>query len=501
MLIEMIDIFVSSLTTKVEVHMKIILQTVWRALKQKNGNGNGGNGEGSKTEINSLGWKAVSILSSSSSPTTISLLLVTLLDIMAAEKWDDVHLLQEIFEVVTDISYSKNMYGAPIERTLLCYANSLINKTTYPFRSPNSLSESNKRSQLWLDSEQIMADLSGKISGILSSLQLYMTNRNNLDINVKKPSRNVPTDWESGTNSEESSSDKRINYRNLKPKSPSFRPFYSTFQEDFNLLMSIQLFLCLSLPADFTFSEKELHLNFNGDENCTNAYTEMLAASESLKISDVIEGDVSVPISFRESSAFPQRIELRLPNRNQNESENMDAKTKKEIDNEISKSLPRFVFQQLWRCIGIFVKQNIPVGHVRTCMIPTILSNMATMELTINKFCAAKNKEKNKILMERPKRNFCSYFNIMKKDKLTLPFIQVPGINHIEVERGSVADTFSRSAPSRNSIQDNDEKLLFSSIVFHHRLFTLYTINILLSSSQGASLCLHMYYFQLLFEF
>ena len=145
---------------------------------------------------------------------------------------------------------------------------------------------------------------------------------------------------------------------------------------------------------------------------------------------------------------------------------------KNESDREISKRLPRFVFQQLWRCIGIFVKQNIPVGHVRTCMIPTILSNMATMELTINKFCAAKNKEKNKILMERPKRSLCSYFNIMKKDKLTLPFIQVPGINHIEVERGSVADTFSRSAPSRNSIQDNDEKLLFSSIVFHHRLFT-----------------------------
>ena len=497
MLIELIDIFVGSLTTKVEVYMKIILQTIWRALKQKNGNGNGnGNGDGNKTEINLLGWKAVAILSSSSSPTTISLLLVTLLDIMAAEKWEDVHLLQEIFEVITDISYSKNMYGAPIERTLLCYANSLINKTTYPFRSPNSLSESNKRSQLWLDSEQIMADLSGKISGILSSLQLYMTNRN-LDIKKPTSTRNVPTDWESGTNSEESSLDKRINYRNLKPKSPSFRPFYSTFQEDFNLLMSIQLFLCLSLPADFTFSEKELHLNFNGDENCTNAYTEMLAASESLKISDVVEGDVSVPISFRESSSFPQRIELKLPNQNENDTvnSNVNEKMKNASDSEISKRLPRFVFQQLWRCIGIFVKQNIPVGHVRTCMIPTILSNMATMELTINKFCAAKNKEKNKILMERPKRSLCSYFNIMKKDKLTLPFIQVPGINHIEVERGSVADTFSRSAPSRNSIQDNDEKLLFSSIVFHHRLFTLYTINILLSSSQGTHVYLPLFHF------
>ena len=477
MLIELVDIFVSSLTTKVEVHMKIILQTIWEALKQKDV-------EGNKTEINLLGWKAVSILSSSSSPTTISLLLVTLLDIMAAEKWADVELLQEIFVDITDTSYSKNMYGAPIERTLLCYANSLINKTTYPFRSTNSLSESNKRSQLWLDSEQIMADLSGKISGILSSLQLFMTNR---DLEVKeitKIKRNINIDWDAET----STVNKKINLRNLKPKSPNCRSFYSTFQEDFNLLMSIQLFLCLSLPADFTFSEKELHLNFDGNENCTNAYTEMLNASESLKTSDVAAGggDVTVPTSLRESSFLQcTSIELKLPNdkmKNENESESAHGHGH---ENENSKHLPRFVFQQLWRCIGIFVKQNIPVGHVRTCMIPTILSNMATMELTISKFCAAKNKEKNKILLERPKRNICNYFHRVKKDTLTLPFIQVPGINHIEVERGSVADTFSRSAPSRNSIQDNEEKLLYSSIVFHHRLFTLYTINILLSSSQG----------------
>ena len=478
MLIELVDIFVSSLTTKVEVYMKIILQTIWKALKQKDV-------EGNKIEINLLGWKAVSILSSSSSPTTISLLLVTLLDIMAAEKWSDVELLQEVFVDITDTSYSKNMYGAPIERTLLCYANSLINKTTYPFRSTNSLSESNKRSQIWLDSEQIMADLSQKISGILSSLQLFMTNR---DLEVKKVKRNVQIDWdmETSTSTSTSAVNKRINLRNLKPKSPNCRSFYSTFQEDFNLLMSIQLFLCLSLPADFTFSEKELHLNFDGNENCANAYTEMLNASESLKTSDVAGGgaggDVTVPTSLRESS-FLQCIELKLPNdkmKNENENESGHGH-----GHENSKHLPRFVFQQLWRCIGIFVKQNIPVGHVRTCMIPSILSNMATMELTISKFCAAKNKEKNKILLERPKRNICNYFHRVKKDTLTLPFIQVPTINHIEVERGSVADTFSRSAPSRNSIQDTEEKLLYSSIVFHHRLFTLYTINILLSSSQG----------------
>ena len=483
MLIELVDIFVSSLTTKVEVHMKIILHTIWKALKQKDI-------EGMKTEINLLGWKAVSILSSSSSPTTISLLLVSLLDIMAVEKWEDVTLLQEIFVDITDTSYSKNMYGAPIERTLLCYANSLINKTTYPFRSPNSLSESNKRSQLWLDSEQIMADLAGKISGILSSLQLFMSSR---DLEVRKVKRSVKTDWESDYRSDTSSSlNKRINLRNLKPKSPSFRPFYSTFQEDFNLLMSIQLFLCLSLPADFTFSEKELNLNFHGDENCKNAYTEMLNASESLKASDVAGSDVTVPISFRENSSFLHRIELKLPSeKTKNESININEN---ENIHENSKKLPRFVFQQLWRCIGIFVKQNIPVGHVRTCMIPTILSNMANMELTINKFCAAKNKEKNNILMEKPKRRICRYFNCVKKDSMTSPFIQAPGINHIEVERGSVADTFSRSAPSRNSIQDNEEKLLFSSIVFHHRLFTLYTINILLSSSQGMLLfkCLYV---------
>lgn len=323
MLIELVDIFVSSLTTKIEVHMKIILQTIWKALKKKDI-------EGNKTEINLLGWKVVSILSSSSSPTTISLLLVTLLDIMAAEKWSDVELLQEVFVDITDTSYSKNMYGAPIERTLLCYANSLINKTTYPFRSTNSLSESNKRSQIWLDSEQIMADLSGKISGILSSLQLFMTNR---DVEVKKVKRNVNIDWdtEASTSTSTSIVNKRINLRNLKPKSPNCRSFYSTFQEDFNLLMSIQLFLCLSLPADFTFSEKELHLNFDGNENCTNAYTEMLNASESLKTSEVAGGgggagcDVTVPTSLRESS-FLQCIELKLPNdnkmKNENENEN-----------------------------------------------------------------------------------------------------------------------------------------------------------------------------------
>lgn len=129
MLLRLIDVFVLYPTAKSESEMKSILLTIWKSLKMTETDGNA-------NEIRLSGWDCLSSLSCAT-PVVIQIVITSLLEIFESERWVDLELIPEALSVVSDSSFTRNLYRAPIERTLLTFASSLVSRSIFPL-SPSS---------------------------------------------------------------------------------------------------------------------------------------------------------------------------------------------------------------------------------------------------------------------------------------------------------------------------------------------------------------------------
>jgi hypothetical protein len=129
MLLRLIDVFVLYPSEKSELEIKNILQTIWKSLKMKETDGNA-------NEIRLSGWDCLSSLSCAT-PGVIQIVIASLLDIFESERWTELELIPEVLSVVSESSFTRNLYRAPIERTLLTFGSSLVSRSIFAI-SPSS---------------------------------------------------------------------------------------------------------------------------------------------------------------------------------------------------------------------------------------------------------------------------------------------------------------------------------------------------------------------------
>jgi hypothetical protein len=130
MLLRLIDVFVLYPSEKSELEIKCILQTIWKSLKMRET-------EGNANEIRLSGWDCLSSLSCAT-PAVIQIVITSLLEIFEAERWADLDLIPEVLSAVSDASFTRNLYRAPIERTLLTFASSLVSRSIFAITPSSS---------------------------------------------------------------------------------------------------------------------------------------------------------------------------------------------------------------------------------------------------------------------------------------------------------------------------------------------------------------------------
>ena len=574
MLMRLIDLLMLNSTVKIESHLLAILRSVWKAitnntdannnncnidqnLNQNNsasGNDNHNNNDyqynyqNNINNINQLGWDSLSLLSSVPSPATLSLLIISLIDIFEANKWNNLELIVDTFSLLSDSSSRTNMYCAPVVRTLLQYAESLINPIITPNKNPKKGGILDRliqgiRDNFGFSNDQNHIELVVSITRILAVVESFMSR---------------PLGEELSSDSVRTS-------------------FNSTFEEDMKNLLSIQLFLCVSLRSDFRVSESALILPFNGNENSSYAYSQILDAQNLLK-NYKIDMEKGNKIGKLDFSALNEEYRANTGTENKEflkiiiEDNIENIVIKSEMEEKIEKS-----FHLLWRVIVLFSKQNMPVGHLRSYVLPVILQNLETSEITIRLLCEAKKKGKkniSKLKKTDSTRNFGvdEFTDLNSVKNANSPQEQIwdmddnkyhDGENsfdtvnlsdkrdnskenkekkHIEEKKGGTgthdvngwneqtnADDFSTDVgreedlnciilntlhspkkdekndnkidenskkdvdgkePSSENILTEEESDEFSSIVTNLRLYTLYVLNLLLTNSRGKSLFL-----------
>ena len=574
MLMRLIDLLMLNSTVKIESHLLAILRSVWKAitnntdannnncnidqnLNQNNsasGNDNNNNNDyqynyqNNINNINQLGWDSLSLLSSVPSPATLSLLIISLIDIFEANKWNNLELIVDTFSLLSDSSSRTNMYCAPVVRTLLQYAESLINPIITPNKNPKKGGILDRliqgiRDNFGFSNDQNHIELVVSITRILAVVESFMSR---------------PLGEELSSDSVRTS-------------------FNSTFEEDMKNLLSIQLFLCVSLRSDFRVSESALILPFNGNENSSYAYSQILDAQNLLK-NYKIDMEKGNKIGKLDFSALNEEYRANTGTENKEflkiiiEDNIENIVIKSEMEEKIEKS-----FHLLWRVIVLFSKQNMPVGHLRSYVLPVILQNLETSEITIRLLCEAKKKGKkniSKLKKTDSTRNFGvdEFTDLNSVKNANSPQEQIwdmddnkyhDGENsfdtvnlsdkrdnskenkekkHIEEKKGGTgthdvngwneqtnADDFSTDVgreedlnciilntlhspkkdekndnkidenskkdfdgkePSSENILTEEESDEFSSIVTNLRLYTLYVLNLLLTNSRGKSLFL-----------
>ena len=574
MLMRLIDLLMLNSTVKIESHLLAILRSVWKAitnntdannnncntdqnLNQNNSvcsNNNNNNNDyqynyqNNINNINQLGWDSLSLLSSVPSPATLSLLIISLIDIFEANKWNNLELIVDTFSLLSDSSSRTNMYCAPVVRTLLQYAESLINPIITPNKNPKKGGILDRliqgiRDNFGFSNDQNHIELVVSITRILAVVESFMSR---------------PLGEELSSDSVRTS-------------------FNSTFEEDMKNLLSIQLFLCVSLRSDFRVSESALILPFNGNENSSYAYSQILDAQNLLK-NYKIDMEKGNKIGKLDFSALNEEYRANTGTENKEflkiiiEDNIENIVIKSEMEEKIEKS-----FHLLWRVIVLFSKQNMPVGHLRSYVLPVILQNLETSEITIRLLCEAKKKGKkniSKLKKTDSTRNFGvdEFTDLNSVKNANSPQEQIwdmddnkyhDGENsfdtvnlsdkrdnskenkekkHIEEKKGGTgthdvngwneqtnADDFSTDVgreedlnciilntlhspnkdekndnkidenskkdvdgkePSSENILTEEESDEFSSIVTNLRLYTLYVLNLLLTNSRGKSLFL-----------
>ena len=574
MLMRLIDLLMLNSTVKIESHLLAILRSVWKAITNNtdannnncnidqnlnqnnsassNNNNNNNNNDyqynyqNNINNINQLGWDSLSLLSSVPSPATLSLLIISLIDIFEANKWNNLELIVDTFSLLSDSSSRTNMYCAPVVRTLLQYAESLINPIITPNKNPKKGGILDRliqgiRDNFGFSNDQNHIELVVSITRILAVVESFMSR---------------PLGEELSSDSVRTS-------------------FNSTFEEDMKNLLSIQLFLCVSLRSDFRVSESALILPFNGNENSSYAYSQILDAQNLLK-NYKIDMEKGNKIGKLDFSALNEEYRANTGTENKEflkiiiEDNIENIVIKSEMEEKIEKS-----FHLLWRVIVLFSKQNMPVGHLRSYVLPVILQNLETSEITIRLLCEAKKKGKkniSKLKKTDSTRNFGvdEFTDLNSVKNANSPQEQIwdmddrkyhDGENsfdtvnlsdkrdnskenkekkHIEEKKGGTgthdvwneqtnADDFSTDVgreedlnciilntlhspkkdekndnkidenskkdfdgkePSSENILTEEESDEFSSIVTNLRLYTLYVLNLLLTNSRGKSLFL-----------
>lgn len=433
LLIRLIDLFMINSKMNIELHLEVIIKTVYQAISSSNNennctnnnennnynnniqsssndinntnNSNTNNNNSNSSDINKIGWDCLILLSSIQLTDMLLHIIIHLIEIFDQNKWQNTELTTKIFLLISKSAFLTNNYYAPIIHTLLTYTesiisplmrpknekvkikNTLLNKLYNRYRKNKNKSAKNISKNI--ENSINNANNSHNDSGSSSSIEIVeniMGILNVIEIFIISLHKN--TEVSGITNhsySNTSNSNNNSNSNDKNNENNKFYQFNSTYHEDVNYLLLIQLYLCYLLKSNYKINEAHLVLNntkhnsdnssissSNNNDNSNNktssVYSKLYNANQTLReyIFDINNN------SNYDDNNNNKNNNYNTNNANTNNNTSYNYINNNQINSDLIITIEN-CNQYIWRIITLLSRHYMPVGHCRSTIIHSIL--------------------------------------------------------------------------------------------------------------------------------